>query len=97
MTARLVSDGDPARISVRVRSLVPGTVTVRISNESGSGRLTVRNSSWTCAQTFRSAVTCTGGRGQALLEQSGTGGPEPVVVRVTDAVGHTWTELLTPS
>lgn len=97
MTARLVSDGDPARISVRVRSQVPGTVTVRISNESGAGRLIVRNSSWTCEQTSRSAVTCTGGRGQALLEQSGTGGMEPVVVRVADAAGHTWTEVLTPS
>jgi hypothetical protein len=96
MTARLVSD-DPARISVRVRSQVPGTVTVRISNESGVGRLTVRNSSWTCAQTSRSAVTCAGGRGQALLEQTGTGGVEPVVVRVADATGHTWAEVLTPS
>jgi RNA polymerase sigma factor (sigma-70 family) len=97
MTARLVSDGDPARISVRVRSQILGTMTVRISNESGSGRLTVRNSSWTCAQASKSAVTCTGGRGQALLEQSGTGGVEPVVVRVSDAAGHTWTEVLTPS
>ncbi|MFC7594542.1 sigma-70 family RNA polymerase sigma factor [Terrabacter sp. GCM10028922] len=97
MTARLVSDGDPARISVRVRSQILGTMTVRISIESGSGRLTVRNSSWTCAQTSGPAVTCTGGRGQALLEQSGTGGVEPVVVRVSDAAGHTWTEILTPS
>jgi hypothetical protein len=97
VTARLVSAGDPARISVRVRSQVTGSLTIRISNASGSGELTIRNSSWACAQAGVWAVRCSGGRGQALLDQSGTGGVEPVVVRVTDATGQTWTETLRPT
>jgi hypothetical protein len=92
---RLVSGRDPARISVRVRSGVEGSMTVLVSNASGSGTLTVRNSSWSCTQAEASAVRCTGDRGQALLEQSG--GVQSVVVRVTDAAGDTWTETLHPS
>jgi hypothetical protein len=72
-------------------------MTVRISNASGAGTLSVRNSSWTCAQTSTSAVRCAGERGQALLEQSGTGATQAVVVRVTDAAGDTWTETLRPT
>jgi len=97
VTVRLVSAGDPARISVRVRSQVAGSLTIRVSNQSGAGQLTVRNSSWSCAQAGASTVRCSGGRGQALLDQSGTGGVEPVVVRVTDAGGRTWTETLRPT
>ncbi|WP_196806018.1 sigma-70 family RNA polymerase sigma factor [Terracoccus sp. 273MFTsu3.1] len=97
ITVRLVSGRDPARISVRVRSQVEGSMTVRISNASGAGTLSVRNSSWTCAQTSAEAVRCTGERGQALLEQSGTGGVQSVTVRVTDAAGDTWTETLRPT
>jgi hypothetical protein len=97
VTARLVSAGDPARISVRVRSQVTGSLTIRISNASASGELSIRNSSWACAQAGVWAVRCSGGRGQALLDQSGTGGVEPVVVRVTDATGQTWTETLRPT
>ena len=97
ITVRLVSGRDPARISVRVRSQVEGSMTVRIGNASGAGTLSVRNSSWTCAQTSTSAVRCTGERGQALLEQAGTGAAQAVVVRVTDAAGDTWTETLLPS
>jgi len=97
ITVRLVSGRDPARISVRVRSQVGGSMTVRISNASGAGTLSVRNSSWTCAQTSTSAVRCAGERGQALLEQSGTGATQAVVVRVTDAAGDTWTETLRPT
>jgi len=97
ITVRLVAGSDPARISVRVRSEVEGSMTVRISNVSGSGTLTVRNSSWTCTQPTTSAVRCTGGRGQALLEQSGTGAVRTVVVRVTDPVGDTWTQTVRPT
>ena len=97
MTVRLVSDGDPARIVVRVRSQTTGSLTIRISNASGSGELTVRNSSWSCAQAGVWTVRCSGGLGQALLDQAGTGGVEPVVVRVTDATGRTWTETLRPT
>jgi len=97
ITVRLVSGRDPARISVRVRSQVEGSMTVRIGNASGAGTLSVRNSSWTCAQTSTSAVRCTGERGQALLEQAGTGAAQAVIVRVTDAAGDTWTETLRPS
>lgn len=97
VTARLVSAGDPARISVRVRSQVAGSLTIRISNESGSGELSVRNSSWSCTQAGVWSVRCSGGRGQALLDQAGTGGVEPVVVRVTDGTGRTWTETLRPT
>ncbi|WP_162180992.1 sigma-70 family RNA polymerase sigma factor [Terrabacter tumescens] len=97
VTVRLVAAGDPSRISVRVRTQETGALTMRISNVSGSGTLTVRNSSWTCAQASPSSVRCTGGRGQALLEQSGTGSVEPILVRITDASGHTWTETLRPT
>ncbi len=97
ITVRLVSGQDPARISVRVRSGLEGSMTVRVTNLSGSGALTVRNSSWSCTQAAPSAVRCAGGRGQALLEQSGTGAVQPVVVRVTDAAGSTWTETVRPS
>lgn len=94
VTVRLVSGRDPARISVRVRSQVEGPMTVRVSNLSGTGTLTVRNSSWSCTQPAASAVRCTGAQGQALLQQSG--GVRPVVVSVTDADGGTWTETLRP-
>ena len=94
---RLVKDGDVARISVRVRTQDAGAITVVISNQSGGGRLTVRNSSWACAQVAGATVSCTGGRGSAVLDQSGTGGPESLVVRVTDGAGHVWTETLRPT
>ncbi|WP_330476411.1 sigma-70 family RNA polymerase sigma factor [Terrabacter sp. C0L_2] len=97
VTVRLVAAGDPSRISVRVRTQTTGVLTMRISNVSGSGALTVRNSSWSCAQASPASVRCTGGRGQALLEQSVTGGVEPIVVRITDAAGNTWTETLRPT
>jgi hypothetical protein len=93
----LVKDGETARISVRVRTAVTAGLTVRISNEGGAGRLTVRNSSWECVQASRAAVSCTGGRGSAVLDQAGTGGVVPLVVRVTDARGRTWTQTLRPS
>jgi hypothetical protein len=69
-------------------------MTVRVSNLSGTGTLTVRNSSWSCTQPAASAVTCAGAQGEALVQQSG--GVQPVVVRVTDADGETWTETLRP-
>jgi hypothetical protein len=69
-------------------------MTVRVSNLSGAGTLTVRNSSWSCTQPVASAVRCTGAQGQALLQQSD--GVQPVVVSVTDADGGTWTETLRP-
>ena len=92
-----MSDRDPARLSVRLRSEGLGLLTIRIGNASSSGGLTVRNSSWTCVQASSWAVTCTGGRGQALLEQSGSARGEAIAVRVTDASGGTWTQTLHPS
>lgn len=97
VSVNLVKDGETARISVRVRTAVTAGLTVRISNEGGAGRLTVRNSSWDCVQASRAAVSCTGGRGSAVLDQAGTGGVVPLVVRVTDARGRTWTQTLRPS
>lgn len=76
---------------------VAGSLTVRVNNASGSGGLTVRNSSWSCVQAAPWAVRCSGSRGQVLLDQSGTGGPQPVVVRVTDSTGRAWTETLRPT
>ena len=76
---------------------VPGGLTVRVSNASGSGSLVAGNASWTCSTTSQSSVTCRGESGQVLLEQSGLGGVAPIVVRVTDARGSTFTRVLTPS
>ncbi|GAA2473397.1 sigma-70 family RNA polymerase sigma factor [Terrabacter carboxydivorans] len=97
VSARLVSKGDPARISLTVRSQSAGSLTLRVSNASGSGALTVRNSSWSCAQAGAWAVRCSGTRGQVLLDQSGTGGVLSLVVRLTDASGHSWTETIRPT
>ncbi|GAB3880977.1 sigma-70 family RNA polymerase sigma factor [Terrabacter terrigena] len=94
---RLVRAGDTARISVRVRTESATALTVRITNLSGAGRLTVRNSSWDCTQPGRATVSCTGARGSAVLEQAGTGGVVPLVVRVTDSTGGTWTQTLRPT
>jgi hypothetical protein len=97
VTVRLVKEGDGSRISVRVRTPVAGAITVTIGNQSGAGRLTVRNSSWTCSQVSRATVSCTGARGSAVLDQAGTGGIVPLVVRVTDASGHSWTDTIGPT
>ncbi|NUR80075.1 MAG: hypothetical protein HOQ21_06465 [Dermatophilaceae bacterium] len=96
VSARLVTDGDSPRISVRVRTAVTAGLTVSIGNLAGAGRLTVRNSSWDCVQVSRATVACTGGRGSAVLDQSGAGGVVPLVVRITDAAGRTWTETVRP-
>jgi hypothetical protein len=97
VSVNLVKAGETARISVRVRTAATGGLTVRIGNEAGAGRLTVRNSSWDCVQDGRAALSCTGGRGSAVLDQSGTRGVVPLVVRVTDARGRTWTETVRPT
>ena len=70
---------------------------MRISNEGGAGRLTVRNSSWDCVQASRAAVSCTGGRGSAVLDQAGTGGVVPLVVRVRDASGTVRQSVVVPA
>jgi hypothetical protein len=80
-----------------VRTAVTAGLTVRIGNEGGVGRLSVRNSSWDCTQVARAGVSCTGGRGSAVLVQAGTRGVVPLVVRVTDARGRTWTETVRPT
>jgi RNA polymerase sigma factor (sigma-70 family) len=95
--ARLVSSGKLSRFSLRVRSAVPGDLTVRVSNASGSGALVAGNASWTCATAAAWSITCRGQSGQVLLEQSGAGRIAPVLVRVTDASGATFTRLVTPS
>jgi hypothetical protein len=94
---RLVKDGETARISVRVRTAVTAGLTVRISNLAGVGRLTVRNSSWDCQQVALAGVSCSGGRGSAVLDQSGAGAVVPLVVRVTDAAGRTWARTVRPA
>ncbi len=95
--ARLVSSGKLSRFSLRVRSQVPGDLTVRVSNASGSGALVAGNASWTCSTTSAWSVTCSGQSGQVQFEQSGADGVAPVLVRVTDASGATFTRVVTPS
>ncbi|MFM6850599.1 MAG: zf-HC2 domain-containing protein, partial [Terrabacter sp.] len=97
VSVHLVNVGESARVSVRVRAVATAGLTVRIGNLAGTGRLTVRNSSWDCAQADRATVSCSGGRGSAVLDQSGTGGVVPLVVRVSDASGRAWTETIRPS
>jgi hypothetical protein len=95
--ARLVSSGKLSRFSLRVRSQVSGDITVRVSNASGSGGLVVGNASWTCSPTSAWSVTCSGQNGQVLFEQSGADQIAPVLVRITDASGATFTRVVTPS
>lgn len=86
---RIVSSGTPTRFSLRFDSAVGGTLRVTVSNKSGTGRLTAENGAFTCTNTSRSSVRCSGRTGQLMLSQSGLSRPDPVVVRVTDSTGAT--------
>jgi hypothetical protein len=80
-----------------VHSSVGGDLTIRVSNATGSGELTAVNASWSCSTRSPWSIRCSGQNGQVLLRQAGVERLVPVVVRVTDRSGATYTRVVTPT
>lgn len=91
---RVISSGTPTKFSLRFSTETTGTLRVSVANASGAGVLSAENGAFTCSNTSRSSVGCTGRTGHILLEQSGLPSPGSVVVSVTDSAGGTTTQTL---
>lgn len=91
---RVISSDTPTKFSLRFSTETTGTLRVSVANASGAGVLSAENGAFTCSNTSRSSVGCTGRTGHILLEQSGLPSPGSVVVSVTDSAGGTTTQTL---